>query len=74
MARGFRSAAPRRRHLSRSAVKLDDEGTLTDELIGQPVKPAPSKRWRSPKWQQQMEAKAKQQFVSEMLETALANG
>lgn len=29
MARGLRSAASRRRHLSRSAVKLGDEGTLT---------------------------------------------
>lgn len=29
MARGLRSAASRRRHLSRSTVKLGDEGTLT---------------------------------------------
>ncbi|MDM0122207.1 hypothetical protein [Variovorax arabinosiphilus] len=43
------------------------------------MKAAPAKRGRSPKWQQQMEAiaqlpKAKQRFVSEMLETVLAKG
>ncbi len=52
-------------------------GVPVDVLIGQPVKATPAKRGRSPKWQQQMEAiaqlpKARQRFVSEMLETVLA--
>ncbi|WP_399678713.1 helix-turn-helix domain-containing protein [Xenophilus sp.] len=54
-------------------------GLSVDELIGQPVSSTPGKRGRSPKWQQQMEAiaqlpKARQRFVTEMLETVLAKG
>jgi transcriptional regulator with XRE-family HTH domain len=52
-------------------------GVPVDVLIGQQVKAALAKRGRLPKWQQQMEAiaqlpKARQRFVSEMLETVLA--
>lgn len=52
-------------------------GVPVDVLIGQPVQATPAKRGRSPKWQQQMEAiaqlpKTRQRFVSEMLDTVLA--
>ena len=48
-----------------------------DELFGAEPKAARSKRGPVPQWQQQMEAvaqlpKAKQRFVSEMLQTVLA--
>ena len=48
-----------------------------DELIGQTTRTARSKRGPAPKWQQQIEAvaklpKARQKFVSEMLDTVLA--
>jgi transcriptional regulator with XRE-family HTH domain len=52
-------------------------GVPVDVLIGLPAKAEPARRGRSPKWQQQMEAisqlpRARQRFVSEMLETVLA--
>lgn len=48
-----------------------------EELFGEDKQAARGKRGRTPKWQQQMEAiaklpKARQRFVSEMLETVLA--
>lgn len=48
-----------------------------DELFGAEVKTSRTKRGPMPQWQQQMEAvaqlpKAKQRFVSEMLQTVLA--
>lgn len=48
-----------------------------DELFGSQAKTARSKRGPVPQWQQQMQAvaqlpKAKQRFVSEMLQTVLA--
>lgn len=48
-----------------------------DELIGQSAKVARSKRGPVPKWQQQIEAiaklpKARQRFVTQMLDTVLA--
>ena len=48
-----------------------------EELFGEDKQAARGKRGRAPKWQQQMEAvaklpKARQRFVSEMLETVLA--
>jgi len=52
-------------------------GQPVDELIGQSAKVARNKRGPIPKWQLQIEAvaklpKARQKFVSEMLDTVLA--